>query len=337
MASAVPARIGSRRAIERTFHGHRREAPGFGGSMRSNVSARRRSAACRVLATQAMSLTCTIAKPEPTSRVYGRRGSAPDDTADRTPVRSRTTIAQVQSRAAVIPRRSRSDSVLANGDVPLELIVVNDGSTDDSALVLESYGARITAVTQPNQGAANALNRGIRAASAEFVCWLSADDEFLPGKIRTQVDFLESHPEVGMCCTGFVVIDALDRVVRHERAPRWPHPDPFVAVFWRNPINGSTVMLRRAVFDDVGPFDERLPADVDADMWMRIALRWEIRQIEGEYVRYRVHGASLSSNRPLMRSTMTEVRQARIDDGSLMQRALAAGGGEPELFARMST
>lgn len=233
--------------------------------------------------------------------------------------------------------RGAIDSVLANGDVPLELIVVNDGSTDDSALVLESYGARITAVTQPNQGAANALNRGIRAASAEFVCWLSADDEFLPGKIRTQVDFLESHPEVGMCCTGFVVIDALDRVVRHERAPRWPHPDPFVAVFWRNPINGSTVMLRRAVFDDVGPFDERLPADVDADMWMRIALRWEIRQIEGEYVRYRVHGASLSSNRPLMRSTMTEVRRARIDDGSLMQRALAAGGGEPELFARMST
>jgi glycosyltransferase involved in cell wall biosynthesis len=233
--------------------------------------------------------------------------------------------------------RGAIDSVLAQDEVRLELIVVNDGSTDDTAAVLQSYNARLTAISQPNQGAANALNRGIRAARAELICWLSADDEFLPGKISAQVAFLARHPDVAMCCTGFVVIDGVDRVIRHERSPRWPHPDPFLAVFWRNPINGSTVMLRRSVYDDVGPFDERLAADVDADMWMRIATRWEIGQIAEEYVRYRVHGASLSANRPAMRATMTEVRRMRIDDGSLIQRVEAAGEDGAALLARMST
>jgi teichuronic acid biosynthesis glycosyltransferase TuaG len=233
--------------------------------------------------------------------------------------------------------RGAIDSVLAQDDVGLELIVVNDGSTDHTAVVLQSYGTRLSTITQPNGGAANALNRGIRAARAELICWLSADDEFLPGKVSAQVAYLAGHPDVAMCCTGFVVIDGADRVIRHQRAPRWAHPDPLVAVFWRNPINGSTVMLRRSVYDAVGPFDEHLAVDVDADMWMRIATRWEIGQIAGEYLRYRVHSASLSANRSVMRATMTQVRRAHIDDGSLTRRLQVAGADGADVLARMST
>jgi glycosyltransferase involved in cell wall biosynthesis len=244
-------------------------------------------------------------------------------------------VIPVYNQAGYLP--GSIDSVLGQAYRPIELVVVDDGSTDDTAQVIASYGDRLTAMRQPNRGAANALNRGIRESRGALVCWLSADDEFLPGKIDAQVAEFEADPELGFCCTGFDIVDAAGVVIRRVPAPAWPHPDPLVAVFWRNPINGSTAMLRREVFEAVGPFNETLRVDVDAEMWLRIARQHRIRQIDRSLLRYRVHGQALSADRPLMRSTMTEVRLRALADGSLAARLVDDPTARPgDLFAVMS-
>ena len=227
------------------------------------------------------------------------------------------------------------ESVLAQRYEPVELIVVDDGSTDDSPAVLQRYTGRLRVITQANHGASHALNRGIEASSGSLICWLSADDEFLPGKILVQVQAFQADPGLWLCSTGFDVVDASGQLLRRGAAPRWRHPDPFVAVLWENPINGSTVMVRRAVFDHVGYFDASLRADVDADMWLRVAPIGGIRQVDGVFLRYRVHGASLSANRPLMIESMTRVRLPYVQRGELRQR-LGTGPDAARILALMA-
>lgn len=212
------------------------------------------------------------------------------------------------------------DSVLDQDVSGIELVVVDDGSTDATPSVIARYGDRIVAIQQPNAGAAHALNRGIGVASGALVCWLSSDDRFLPGKIAAQVDAFEADPGLGLCCTGWNVVDTDGRLTREVPRLDWVHPDPFVAVFWRNPINGSTVMMRRDLFADIGWFDERLRADVDADMWLRVTRDHRVKVLDGAFVDYRVHGEALSANRSLMIASKQRVRLARVRDGSLVSR-----------------
>lgn len=230
--------------------------------------------------------------------------------------------------------RSAIESVLAQGYSPLELIVIDDGSTDDTPDVLRGYAGRAEVIRQDNRGAAAALNRGIRATGGSLVCWLSADDEFLPGKLEAQVAAFRDSPEVGMAHTGYVDVDGSGTVLRTARVPAAVDADPFVNVYWRNSTNGSTVMLRRDVFDELGGFDESLRADVDADMWMRIALRWRIAVVPGVYVRYRVHGNSLSANVPLMVTSMAAVRLRHLNE---LRRRVSDRSDAAALLARMST
>jgi teichuronic acid biosynthesis glycosyltransferase TuaG len=244
-------------------------------------------------------------------------------------------VIPVYNQAHYLPTAIRS--VLAQDYRPLEVIVVDDGSTDAIDAAVAPFRDHIRCIRQDNHGAAHALNEGISRATGDLVCWLSADDAYLPGKLRAQVDAFGVDADLALVCTGYEVVDARDRVIRRQPKPHWPHPDPLIAVFWRNPINGSTVMLRREVFDAVGQFDETLRADVDADMWLRIASNHRVRQVDGIFVRYRMHAASLSANRSLMRASMTRVRALAIANGTLMAR-LRAGNPRtaPRLLALMS-
>jgi glycosyltransferase involved in cell wall biosynthesis len=222
--------------------------------------------------------------------------------------------------------REAIDSVLGQTWVERECIVVDDGSTDGTAEIIASYGERIVALRQPNRGAANALNAGIRAARGELICWLSSDDAYLPEKLERQVAGLRARPDAGLCCTGWETMDAAGQVLKQYQEPNWVHPDQLVSIFWRNPINGTTVMVPRRVLEAVGPFDEELRADVDGDMWLRIAARWPIVTVPGILARYRVHDAAMSRDLGLMHASKTRVRLARIDDGSLVARLRAADG-----------
>lgn len=233
--------------------------------------------------------------------------------------------------------RSCIDSVLAQTYPSIEIVAVDDGSTDDTAQVLAEYGSRIRVIRQPNRGAANALNRGIRESGGAFVCWLSSDDAFLPDKIALQVGAFKADPSLGLSFTGFETVDAEGTFKADRSDITWRHPDLLVSVFWANPINGSTVMMPRAVVDEVGPFDETLRADVDAEMWFRVLERYPARHIPGVHLRYRVHDRSLSADRGLMHRSKTVVRRRILRDGVLVRRLQAHDRrATPRVLAEMS-
>ena len=247
-----------------------------------------------------------------------------------------TVVIPTYNQASYLP--AAIQSVLEQDYPNVELIVVDDGSTDATPGIIAGYGDAIVHIGQPNRGAANALNAGIRAANGSLVCWLSSDDVFLPGKLRRQVDAFREEPDLGFCYTGFVTMDAEGRDLRDVSDVPTIHPDLFVSVFWANPVNGSTVMMPRAIFDEVGPFDETLRADVDGDMWLRVLKTRRARYLPGASLRYRIHDAALSADKPLMRASKSQVRRARLRDGSLVARLRASDPVRtwPAILARMS-
>ena len=230
--------------------------------------------------------------------------------------------------------REAIDSVLQQTWTARECIVVDDGSTDGTPAIIASYGDRVVAMRQDNRGAANALNAGIRAARGELICWLSSDDAYLPTKLERQVAALLERPDAGLCCTGWETMDATGRTLKRYEESAWIHPDPVVSIFWRNPINGTTVMIPRAVFDAVGPFDENLVADVDGDMWLRIAGRWPVISVPGILARYRIHDGAQSRDKPLMFRSKTQVRLPVLLDGTIAGRIRAVDGRDtPKVLA----
>jgi glycosyltransferase involved in cell wall biosynthesis len=229
------------------------------------------------------------------------------------------------------------DSVLDQSYPAIEIVVVDDGSTDATPDVLATYGDRITRFRQSNLGAANALNRGIRASRGAFVCWLSSDDAFTPDKIARQVAAFAADPSLGLSFMGFDTVDAEGRFRADRSDIAWRHPDLFVSVFWANPINGSTVMMPRPVIDEVGAFNETLRADVDAEMWFRVLERYPAAHIPGVHLHYRVHDQALSADQTLMRRSKATVRRTILRSGLLVRRLKAHDpAAAPGVLAEMS-
>jgi glycosyltransferase involved in cell wall biosynthesis len=165
------------------------------------------------------------------------------------------------------------DSVLGQDYRERELIVVNDGSTDATRSVLAGYGDSITVVDQENGGMSAARNAGIRRARGAYVAFLDADDRWLPPKLALQVALMDNRPEIGFCSTAARVENANGELLNLWRCPNG-RSDILATLFAENAsIAGgcSAVMVRRALFDRVGAFDEQLGGFEDPDLWLRLA------------------------------------------------------------------
>lgn len=188
-----------------------------------------------------------------------------------------------------------------------ELLVVDDGSTDDSAAVMARHrdDPRIRWLPGPHRERAAARNRGIAAARAPLLAFLDGDDLWYPQKLARQLDALARRPRAALCYAVARVIDA-DGQPRPERKPRRPlGADPFAALARGNTIILSSVVVRRAALLAVGGFDESLSVlgCEDWDLWLRLARRWPVVGVEEELVGYRVHGANTPS-RQLLESAL---------------------------------
>lgn len=171
------------------------------------------------------------------------------------------------------------DSVLDQDYANIKLIVVDDGSTDDTGHLLSMFKNRITVIRQANRGVSAARNTGIRAATGELIALLDSDDAWLPGKVAAQVAFFKEHPDALICQTEEIWIRNGVRVNPGKR-----HRKQAGMIFERSLalclVSPSAVMMQRSLLDEVGLFDESLPACEDYDLWLRIAWRHPIHLID---------------------------------------------------------
>ena len=185
--------------------------------------------------------------------------------------------------------REAIESVIAQTYKPLELIVVDDGSTDDTAIVAKSYGERLAYHHQENRGVAAALNRGIRASHGKYIAWLSHDDVFLPHKLERQIEYLHEHPEYRAIYSDFYIIDADGEIIREIETPWYPRESAIWKLFGSMYINGSSTLIERTCFDEVGFFNGRLRYSQDVDMWIRMGLAFDFGRIPEKLLKWRSH------------------------------------------------
>jgi glycosyltransferase involved in cell wall biosynthesis len=171
------------------------------------------------------------------------------------------------------------ESVLSQEFSDYELIVVDDGSTDDTREILDSYDRDIIVLRQPNQGVSAARNRGIAESHAQLVAFLDSDDLWLSQKLTRQVAFFQSNPDAMICQTEETWVRNGVRVnpkKRHHKLSGLIF-EPSLALCLVSP---SAVMIRKTLFDTVGLFDERLPACEDYDLWLRISCQYPVFLID---------------------------------------------------------
>lgn len=187
--------------------------------------------------------------------------------------------------AVVIPTHDRRDfvaeavaSVLGQTAGDLELVVVDDGSTDGTAEVLQACfsDSRLRVVTQENRGVSAARNRGAAETAAPWLAFLDSDDQWLPDKLARQLAVLGEEPDQVACYTDEIWF----------RRGRWANPRNihrkhsgwiFEACLPLCIISPSSILLARAVFDALGGFDETMPACEDYDLWLRLTARHPVR------------------------------------------------------------
>lgn len=207
--------------------------------------------------------------------------------------------------------RRAVDSVLAQTFTDSELIVVDDGSTDDTAHVLAEYGSRVRIVSKPNGGLSSARNAGIAAARGRYVAFLDADDAWLPEKLARQVALMDGNDNLVFCSTAA-------RIESPEGAQLgdWPcaqSPLPVLeAIFATNAHvagSGSAVLARKDAFARVGGFDEQLRSLEDIDMWMRLAALGGYACVPEPLTIIVKRAGSMSGNLDVMRAAAIAVMQ----------------------------
>lgn len=193
------------------------------------------------------------------------------------------------------------ESVLAQDYSPVETIVVDDGSGDGTAAVARSYAGRgVTVIEQENRGPAAARNRGFAASRGEFVAFHDADDTIPPEKLSIQVGEMLADPAIGC-----VLAEQELLVEEGAELPFWAEGSPVPTVMPAKPeelaeepdVHPMTMVVRRAVFERVGGFDEEMRAAEDFDWMLRAAEQGVgIARLQDVLLRRRVHSASITQD-----------------------------------------
>lgn len=197
------------------------------------------------------------------------------------------------NRAALLP--FAIDSALEQTRPPLEVIVVDDGSTDGTEAVMAQYAGRVRYLRQSNAGASAARNTGLQAAVGEWVAFLDSDDLWAPRRLEVLLDFLAAHREVGFVCTGRMIVNA-------QGAPTGKTYGSGGGVVYFNTVSllsntrcGSG-MVRRDLGLRIGGFDTAILATEDVDLCLRLSFVTRLARVCEPLLLARVHGRTLSRN-----------------------------------------
>ena len=226
------------------------------------------------------------------------------------------------------------DSALTQNYPNLEIIVVDDGSTDNTPAILKSFSDKIRYIRQDNRGIGAARNTGIRAAKGDLIAWLSSDDTFLPDKIAAQVQMFQQNPALGIIYTDYIVIDTQGKELGIARCPQIPSERFVREILVSNPINSSTILVKKECFNKVGYCNEKLKVDEDGHLLLRIAKHFKFGHIAQPLGQYRVHHANMSRKRGIVYRSIESVRLEALSSWYTPQELFPDMGNDLRLIAK---
>jgi len=207
-------------------------------------------------------------------------------------------------------------SVLDQTYQRLEVIVVDDGSTDATKDILREFNGHIRYCYQENRGPSAARNIGITSARGDYICFLDADDIWMPNKLEVQLAFMEHYDNISLVFSDTEAVDSdqglhisilPQTVFQADLISQIPLQDAFTKLLIANFIPTSMVMARKQCFAEAGLFDEGLRVAEDRDMWLRIAACFKIAYIPLILGKKRNHEANISSDTELTLRCRIEV------------------------------
>lgn len=205
------------------------------------------------------------------------------------------------------------DSIIAQSYKNIEIIVVDDGSTDNSLEILHQYAAKtlaLTVITQNNAGVADARNTGIVNAKGDYIAFLDSDDFWHPEKLTLQVNFLEEKPNYAACYSSFLVwspntdkqyqepnnmyttVNVQLNSTLDESFSGWIYHLLLKDVY----VWTGTIIIRKEVFDDIGFFSKKLKIGEDHDLWLRIADKYQLAKLQFPTALYRTNPISVTKS-----------------------------------------
>ena len=217
------------------------------------------------------------------------------------------------------------NSVLAQTFSDYELILVDDGSTDPTPLLADTFRGRMIYLRQDNHGVSAARNRGIRLSRAEWCAFLDSDDLWHPDKLREQSRYIAAHPDIK-------ISQCEEQWIRKGKRvnPGLRHIKPEGSIYLNSLelclISPSSVVVSREIFDRYGMFDESLPACEDYDLWLKITAREKVGLLKKELnVRHGGHDDQLSQqywgmDRFRIYSLVTMLNSGLIESGEYFSR-----------------
>lgn len=185
--------------------------------------------------------------------------------------------------------RATVDSILAQNYRPIEILVMDGASTDETLEVLRSYGdrAELNWVSQPDSGIVEAVNNGFVKARGEILAIQSSDDCYLPGALSRVVQEFRAHAGVGLVYGDTVKTDEAGQEILRDRIGPYSLENLFLLKTW---IPQPSAFFRRELLQAVGGWDDRIPYAPDTDLWIRMAFRTEVRKMDEYLSQRRMHG-----------------------------------------------
>ncbi len=193
------------------------------------------------------------------------------------------------------------ESALAQTYSCIEIIVVNDGSTDSvTRETAEHYKGRIVYIEQENTGVAAARNKGIAAARGKIIALLDSDDVWLPAKLAVEIEALRRHPDAGLVCSSYYLIDDAGNRIGMQLLPEgvWK---PLPELLLNMTVSPCTVIFPREFVEEIGPFDPALNGADDWDWFLRLAARgYDFYRVSQPLAEYRRHEGNITRHTDLM-------------------------------------